>query len=364
MKVVYVSSLAGGGPVSHLRYLVPHVAAAGVDARVLCGSDEVVELFRREGIDAALAPLRARHDVRGALALARQLGDSDLVHTQDQRAGLLARTVARATGRRVVHTYHGLPMPIAVRLGRPGVTEALGVSRFGAAWLLYGYLGVEALLARLGAVVVPSQAMALFLRERGVPADRMHLIPSCIDVRRTSCAPARDPVVVGTVAALHYWKGLDVLLDACARIDRRVVVEILGDGYARGELEEQAARLNVDARFRGEVTDVRPQIEDFDVFVLPSRAENLPISILEAMASAVPVVATRVGGVPELLDEGAAGLLVDPENPAALAGAIQSLIDDPAERQRLGEAGARRVKEYFDPHVISRKTIDLYERLI
>jgi glycosyltransferase involved in cell wall biosynthesis len=362
MKVAYVSTLTGGGPVSHLRYLVPHIIAAGIEAHVLCGSEEVAEQFRRRGIDASVGALTTKYDIRGALALRRQLGDCDIVHTHDRRAGLLARPLARASGRRVVHTYHGLPEPVAVRVGRAGPVPTVGVSRARAAWLLHGYLWIEAMLSHLGAVVVPSRAMADFLSARGLPARRIHVIPSCIDVRRTGCPPPHEPFVVGTVAILHWWKGLDVLFEACARIPRAVTVEIVGDGDARPELERNAARLALDARFRGDVADGRDVMEDFDVFVLPSRAENLPIVILEAMASAVPVVATRVGGVPELLDDGA-GLLVDAENPAALADAIKTLIDDPARRRAIGEQGARRVAEHFDPATVARRTIELYEQL-
>jgi hypothetical protein len=146
MKVAYVSTLTGGGPVSHLRYLVPHIVAAGVEAHVLCGSEEVADQFRRWDIDSSVAALTTKYDVRGALALRRQLEDCDVVHTHDRRAGLLARPVARASGKRVVHTYHGLPGPVAVRVGRAGPVPVVGVSRARAAWQLHGYLWIEAML--------------------------------------------------------------------------------------------------------------------------------------------------------------------------------------------------------------------------
>jgi len=99
------------------------------------------------------------------------------------------------------------------------------------------------------------------------------------------------------------------------------------------------------------------------MFVLPSRAENFPIAILEAMASGLPVVATRVGGVPELVADGESGLLVDPGDPRQLAAAIDRFAADPELRRALGEHGARRAAERFDPEQIAGRMVELYERL-
>jgi glycosyltransferase involved in cell wall biosynthesis len=364
MRVVYVSTLWGGGPISHLRYLLPHVARAGVEVKVLCSLDHVAEVLLAEGIDAEVAALQSKYDARGAWRVRHTLRSADVVHTHDRRAGLLARPVARAAGARVVHTYHGLPEPIAVRVGRSRAPRVPDVSRLRAAWLLYGYLGVEAALARLGVIVVPSHGMARFLGAHGLPLARMRVIPSGVDVRRWEPTPANEPFVVGTAAILHHLKGIDVLVESCARVDRPVLLRIIGEGPTRADLEHQARRLGVRVDFLGAVEDARDHIARFDAFVLPSRGENLPISILEAMAAAVPVVATNVGGVPELLDEGRAGILVEPDSPDALAEAITMLIVDPERRRELGRAGALRAGREFDAHTVSRRLVDLYRELI
>jgi glycosyltransferase involved in cell wall biosynthesis len=363
MRVVYVSTLWGGGPISHLRYLLPHVISGGVEVKVLCSLEHVADLFRAEGIDADVAALKSKYDVRGSWRLRHALRSADVVHTHDRRAGLLARPLARATGARVVHTYHGLPEPIAVQVGRSGATRAPDVSRLRAAWLLYGYLGVEAALARLSVIVVPSHAMSQFLGAHGLPLTRMRVIPSGIDVRRREAAPVGDPFVVGTAAILHHLKGLDVLVDACARVDHPLVLRVIGDGPTRVELERQAQRLGVKVDFLGPVEDAREHIAHFDAFVLPSRGENLPISILEAMAAAVPVIATRVGGVPELLDNGRAGILVEPESSDALAEAITTLIGNPERRRSIARAGALRAEREYGAREVSSRLIDLYRDL-
>lgn len=363
MKVVYVTTLWGGGPISHLRYLLPHIAGAGAEVKVLCSEKHVADLFRADGIDAELAVLKSKYDARGGWSLRGELRSADIVHTHDRRAGLLARPLARAVGARVVHTYHGLPEPIAVRVGRSDASRTPGVSRLRAAWLLHGYIGIESILAYLGAVVVPSQAMFRFLAAHGVPATRIRVIPSGVDIVRKEPAPARNPFVIGTVALLHHLKGLDLLVDACARIRHPSILRVVGFGPLRPELEQQARRLGVRAEFLGNVDDVLGHVASLDAFVLPSRGENLPISILEAMAVAVPVVATNVGGVPELLDNGQAGVLVEPESPSALADAITSMIVDPERRMRVARAGALQAERHFDARVVSRRLVNLYEEL-
>jgi len=100
------------------------------------------------------------------------------------------------------------------------------------------------------------------------------------------------------------------------------------------------------------------------VFVLPSREEGLPISVLEAMAAGLPVVASRVGGIPELVVDGETGLLVPPRDPQAMAAALRRLVDDPDLRRRLGAAGRARAEELFDLPAFRQAHLDLYERLL
>jgi hypothetical protein len=167
MRVVYVSTVASGGTVAHLRTLVPSIAALGIDVCVVCASPDVAASFRDGGIDARVMPLRHKLDIAGTLRFWPVIRDADIVHTNDRRAGFLVRPLARARGAAVVHTLHGLPEEIAARVGATHPSLPLGVSPARAAWQQYGYLRIEALLAKLGAVVTPSQAMAAFLRRSG-----------------------------------------------------------------------------------------------------------------------------------------------------------------------------------------------------
>jgi glycosyltransferase involved in cell wall biosynthesis len=228
---------------------------------------------------------------------------------------------------------------------------------------MHGYLRVEAGLARFGPVVTPSHALKDFLVTHGFPAHLLQVIHSGVEARRMEPRVGNGPLVVGTVTNLVYWKGVDVLLAACARVEPRLRLEILGAGADQEGLEKQAAELGVEARFHGFVDNVTSRLDELDLFVLPSRTENLPIAVLEAMANALPVVATRVGGVPELVVDGETGILVEPDDPRELAAAIQELALSPERRQALGRAGARRATEHFDAEQAIGRLVSLYEEI-
>jgi len=363
MRVVYVSTLERGGPLFHLRQLAPHVAAQGVDVHVVCATETVAAGFEELGVSARAVPIASKFDLGGGAGLWRLLEDADVVHTQDRRAGLFARPQGRLRGARVVHTLHGLPEEIAARMGREEAPDAPGVSRGRIAWLVHGYLRLEALLTTLGALVTPSHAMARFLEAHGFPAGRVHVIPIGVDAAGSNGREPHDVFVAGTAAGLEYWKGIDVLLEACAQVGVPLRLEVFGDGSLRAELERQAREAGVDARFHGWVPDLPSRMHELDAFVLASRAENLPLSILEAMAAGLPVVGTRVGGIPELVVDGTTGLLVEPEQPAELAAALETLARDPERRDELGRRGRERAAEHFSSEEVARRTVRLYERL-
>jgi glycosyltransferase involved in cell wall biosynthesis len=364
MRVVYAISLSRGGPLSHLRDLAPEVARAGIDVKVVCGHESVARDFRALGLETAVAPLRHKLDARGTAGVWPHLSDADVVHTHDRRTGLLVRPQGRFRGAHAVHTLHGVPDEVFVRVGRaPGAPLPPGTSPLRLAWSLHGVMRIEALLSRFGTVVVPSHALERFLVRRGFPARRLRVIHNGIAVRRTEPRPPHDPLVVGTVAVLEYRKGVDLLIDACARLDRPLRLEVFGDGAERSALERQAARLDVDARFHGFVDDLRTRLDELDVFVLPTRADNLPIALLEAMGSALPVVATRVGGNPEVVEDGESGLLVEPEDAGALAAALERLASEDGLRERLAREGARRAAERFDTARVAERMVALYEEL-
>ena len=358
MRVVYISTIERGGPLTHLRQLVPRVAGLGFDVEVICWSEELAESFRRLEVPAQALEVAHKYDLRGAGALLPLVEGADVVHTHDRRAGLFGRVAGRLRRARVVHTLHGMPEEIAARIGRPGAPDPPGVSRGRIAWLVHGYLRIESALTRLGHVVAPSRAMADFMVSHGFPERLVHVIPYGMELGESRARAEHDGLVAGVAANLEYWKGIDVLLEAARLVQGPLRLEIYGVGSEQAELERQAEGL--DAHFNGFVQDPLARV---DVLVQPSRADNLPLAILEAMAAGLPVIGTRVGGIPELVVDGETGLLVEPERPEELAAALDSLAAAPERRAELGRRGRERVQEHFSADDVARRTVALYEEL-
>jgi glycosyltransferase involved in cell wall biosynthesis len=215
-------------------------------------------------------------------------------------------------------------------------------------------------------------------RAEGCPRDKIVVVPNGIDIRDAELQPASRPeglgpatdhLVVGNIARLVWYKGHVELLDAMARVGRehpRVQLCVVGDGPLRSTLQEHARSvgLNGAARFLGTVPEAWRLLPHFDIFVLPSRWEGMSNGLLEAMAAGRPIVATAVGGNPELITDGETGLLVPPEDPAALAAAIARLIREPALARRLGETARRRVEQEYTLDAMVRRMERLYDDLM
>ena len=210
----------------------------------------------------------------------------------------------------------------------------------------------------------------------GIAADRVLFLPNGIvgrsptpgrDVRR-ELGIAADALVVGSVGALRAEKRFDVLLRAAAHLVPRwpgLRVVIAGAGAERGALQTLAGDLGLGQRalLLGARDDVPDVLAAIDVAVTCSDFEGSPLSVLEYMEAGLPVVATRVGGLPDLIDDGVHGRLVPRRDPATLAQALDALFGDPARRRAMGEAGRQRRREQFEFDVMVERLEDLYERL-
>src|SRR5262249_37120001 len=210
--------------------------------------------------------------------------------------------------------------------------------------------------------------------ERVLRPERIALIPNGVDTVRFS--PPRiprqrrdGPVVVGTVANLRPEKGLEHLVQAMALVRDRYPAErlaIWGDGSVRADLE----RLIQDVGLSGSVTlhgaTAKPEdaMRAMDIFVLPSLSEACSNVLLEAMASGLPVVATRVGGTPALVEDEVTGLLVPAGDPAALAKAIIQLVEDPGLAERMGAGGRELVRARFGLDRMLLRVEALYARAL
>jgi len=213
--------------------------------------------------------------------------------------------------------------------------------------------------AAAGAVVTVSRANADYItRSFGVPESRLRVIPCGVDVEQFSPVPGgralqAEPLIL-CVARMVPVKNLGVLLRACAALRRRGVAfrcVLIGDGPCRKELEGLRSSLGLESAV--EMPGAAAQAEvvkwwrEADVGVLTSDNEGMPVSLMEAAACGVPVVATGVGGVPELVGDEVTGLLCPRADAEAVAAALEVLLTDAGKRARLGEAARRRAEERF-----------------
>ena len=299
-------------------------------------------------------------------ALVRRLRPH-VVHTHTAKAGFLGRLAARAAGVPVVvHTYHG-----HVLSGYYGRTRTAGLRLM--------ERGLALLSDRLIAV---SDRVRDDLVAFGVaPAERFTVVSLGLDLDPMSTASTHrgalrrelrlgpDTRLVGIVGRLFPIKNHALFLDAAARVlasrpDSRFVV--VGDGRLRGELETRARRPDLvdHVIFTGWRYDLPRFYADLDVLVVSSRNEGTPVSAIEAMAAGCPVVATRVGGLPDLIDDGRTGTLVAPDDPAALATAIGRVIDDPSRAEHMRLAARADVEKRFLASRLVTDLQDLYLALL
>jgi glycosyltransferase involved in cell wall biosynthesis len=261
----------------------------------------------------------------------------------------------------VVHT-HGyrpdiLDAPLARALGIPTVTTLHGSSKLGGRAAFHEWLQART-LGRFDAVVAVSRVIVHELRQLRIPAERVHYIPNGFVASNEPMAraPAREAlgftdseVVVGWVARLIPVKACDIFLRAFAACrGLPVQAAIIGDGPERQRLEGLRGELGLEqqARFCGAHNPAGPLFSAFDVFVISSRSEGTPITLLEAVSAGVPVVTTSVGGIPDVVGPDEA-LLVPPENAAALGEAIRLAVENPGAGRARAALATRRLNDEF-----------------
>jgi glycosyltransferase involved in cell wall biosynthesis len=314
----------------------PELVEQGIPVHVLPWSPEKLDYFAFRKVGEVLRERRI-----------------DVIHTHNTGPffhGALGATLAGVKTH--IHTDHARPFPDSLR------------------WMV-----AEHVLSHLAyRVVGVSDDTTHNLRHyEKIPESKLATIPNGIDLQPVRTDPARlrqelgispATTVIGTAGRLTHQKGMEFLIQAAGLLAPRfpdLTVLIVGEGSEQNALQEmvRSAGLQDRVRLLGLRMDIPDLLALFDIYALPSRWEGLPMAILEAMAASLPIVASAVGGVPTAVREGVNGLLVPPENPVALAGALEKLLDEPQLRKRMGEAGRKRYEAGFTARQMTRR----YERL-
>jgi glycosyltransferase involved in cell wall biosynthesis len=354
-RVLVLITLAEvGGAQTYVMSLLPALTERYDVTVAAWGPGPLREAARAAGADyVELRQVRRAiswRDALGLLELVRLMRRvrPDLVHLNSSKIGVLgavAGVVARVPRR--IFTVHG--WAFNADPGLPGT--------------LYTWLH-RLLRPTLTAVVCVSENERVQgLRRRTCSAARTVVIRNGADwAGAARSALDGEPPLVLSVTRLKAPKDGVTLAQALARLERGSYrASIVGDGPDRPEVE---AALGDAGELLGERGDVPQLLASADVFVLSSRSEGLPMSILEAMAAGLPVVASAVGGIPELVADGETGLLVPPGDADALAAALQRLVGDPELRRRMGAASAERAEREFSLEAVRAAHVALYDRLL
>lgn len=353
-KVLWlIRCLGPGGAEKLLSMSLPYLDREAFDYQVayfLGSKNYLVPEFERAGVPVFCLDAETPYDLRAAFRLARLLKKRriDILHVHSPYWGIWGRLAGRLAGvKAVVSTEHQFPEKLNP-LTRLGSLLTYPLNR--------ATIGVSEAMSRSLAGQRTVRKETLYTIQNGIDLNAIAAARAeSASVRKSLGIEERRPVI-GNVAHIRPLKGHQYLLEAAPLIVKQcpeAMFVIVGREQVKGELkrlEELAERLGVrrNVIFAGFRPDALRIMAACDVFVLPSLSESFGIVLLEAMALGKPVVASRVGGIPEVFQDGVQGFLVEPRNPRHLAEKTLELLQDAGLRDRMGQQGIRRVRDKFD----------------
>ncbi|HZI94540.1 MAG TPA: glycosyltransferase [Patescibacteria group bacterium] len=365
--LAFVTVFDVGGTERQLVALARGLDRSRFDLRVACFKRSGVFLpeLEAQGIPIINYPIRNLHGLRTMKEQLRFARDLRRERTQ------------------ILHAFNFYPNMFAIPAARlAGVPAIIATLRdMGDLWTPMQRRTQRWVCRMAHRVVANADAVREQALKEGYEPRKLSVIRNGLDLSKFSGAtdPARQrealglPLHVPVVAVFsrlnHEVKGIHCFLEAAAQVapahpDARFLV--VGDGPLRADLEALGRRLGLGdrVRFTGFRADIGATMAAVTISVIPSQSEGLSNVLLESMAASLPVVATRVGGTPEVVENHRSGMLVPPRDPAALAQAIGSLLNDPERATALGRAGRRRVERRFQLNRMVDETMNLYEEMI
>lgn len=345
--------------------LVGHIAR-GLDRErfepVVCATRtadrQAAETARAAGVRVVVLGRKRTLSVHAWLRLWRELRqDVDVLHAHKFGSNAWGSVLGRAARVPVViaheHTWSFEGAPVRKLLDRCVIAP-----------LVDAFVAVSHEDARRMAEIEKIPPSLIAVVPNGIPAP---VAPSGHDIR-AELGVSTDAPLIGSICVLRPQKAVQTFLESVAILRRTSPVRalVVGDGPERGRLEALAARLGIAEAtiFTGRRDDIPDVLAALDVVVSSSVFEGSPLALIEAMAAGKAIVATRVGGVPDLIEDGRHGRLVEPNDPAGLAAAIEPLLADAALRRELGERAARRQQAEFTLETTIERLQELYETLL
>ena len=340
-----------------LTMLLPALRETGWDAQLLCFNAaggvgaEVGERCAAQGCPVHYLPLERGVRMRDLLRIwtALRTRRPQLLHVHGYKATTLAGAVARLQDIQVVGTVH------SEVVSAPEVANNLRLESL--------------VLPRLTRVAAVSTGVSADLIRRGVSPHRIEVIRNGITdpgVPESTTRPLSKLVVIGRLVEP---KNNHVVLNALAALAQRGIrrnLVVAGDGPERQALRELTSSFGLDeqVQFTGFIDDVGSLLSPDSIFVMPSRSEGIPLALLEAMAHGMPIIASRVGGIPEVVEDGREALLMPPDDPAALEKLLATLFTDEPRARALGAAARLRYEREFRLDAMRDRYTDLYTRVL
>lgn len=361
MRVLQVCQPADGGVANHVLSLSSALRERGWSVDVACSTGALADELRRREITVYILPLVREVSPPKDLAATLHLreivsrGGYSLVHTHSAKAGVVGRVAARIAGTPALYTPHAWSFLVS----KASLERRL-------------YSAVEQALARVSDRIICVSAGELELGQATLRGSekKLRLVPNGVEVpTRTRRRPADGKLVVGTIARLARQKGISYLIHAaekvCAACDD-VRFLVAGGGPDLYALQDEITARGLDERFRlvGPVDEPWEFLGQLDVFVMPSLWEGMPYVLLEAMGFGLPVVATDVGGVRDVITGEGSDMVVPPADPPALAEAILRYLDSPHLRETTGDAARWRIRSEFSQQQMIDRTLDVYSEVL
>lgn len=351
------SSKGWGG--QEIRILLESVGLKnkGVKVIALCQPDSVLaRKISKEGIEVRVCRMEKNYDVFAVRSILNLLKTEkiDIINTHSGKDSFLAGIAGRLSSIKpvIVRTRH-LALPITSKL-------------------TYSLLPHK--------IVTTSEYVRQYLISQNIPQEKIIAAPTGVDMRIFDVDAAKnvlkkelnignDANVIGTIAILRFKKGHHVLLDAVSEVLKvfpKTVFVFAGDGPQEENIKKKMQELNLtnNVFLLGLRHDIPDILKSLDIFVLPTLQESLPQSVMQAMAMGRPVIATTVGGLPEVVEDGISGILVEPENPHALSEAVISLLKDKERMKKMGDAGRKIAQEKYSVDAMVERMYNFYESLI